>query len=485
MKKQRINGENPQKRAGAGNKIALRGGGYSLLVTAVVLAIVIVVNILANALPATWTKLDISASQLYSITSNTKVVLNHLQNDVTIYWIVQADQEDSIIENLLAKYEALSSHVTVMKKNPDVFPTFTEQYTDEQVPNNSLIVECGEKSRYISYDEIYLRDVDLYSYQYTTSFDGEGAITSAIDYVVSEDLPQIYLLEGHGESDLPATFADQVEKGNTETQQLSLLSLEAVPEDADCVMIYAPTSDISETERDMLQTYVASGGKLMVLAGPTQDTSLVNLNSLIETYGVTVKDGIVVEEEQSHFFFGYPYLLLPDLQSSEATDPLIEDRYSVIMSLSNGLQISSYATSVTSLMNTSDTAFCKTAGYALTTYDKEDEDIEGPFSLAVSIADGSGGGIVWFASSDFLDDAVNAYSSGANGDLAMNALAGLIGETEAMAIRSKSLNYNYLTISESTSSTLKFLMIGAIPLAYFGVGLVILLRRRGKQNETV
>ena len=35
-----------------------------------------------------------------------------------------------------------------------------------------------------------------------------------------------------------------------------------------------------------------------------------------------------------------------------------------------------------------------------------------------------------------------------------------------MAIRSKSLNYNYLTISESTSSLLKVLMIGIVPLAY-------------------
>ncbi|MEI3581018.1 MAG: hypothetical protein V8Q30_14110 [Acutalibacteraceae bacterium] len=35
----------------------------------------------------------------------------------------------------------------------------------------------------------------------------------------------------------------------------------------------------------------------------------------------------------------------------------------------------------------------------------------------------------------------------------MNALSSLIGEREALAIRSKSLNYNYLTITESTAST--------------------------------
>ncbi len=468
------------------NRNALKGGGYSLIIIAVVLAILIVVNFLASALPATYTRLDISSSQLYSITSNTKVVVNNLQKDVKIYWIVQQDMEDSILENLLAKYEGLSSYIDVVKKNPDVFPTFTEQYTTEAVSNNSLIVECGDKSRYISYEEIYLTEADYYSYTYTTSFDGEGAITFAIDFCVSEDLPLVYLLEGHGETALPSTFADQIQKDNIETAQLSLLSLEAVPEDADCVIVYGPTSDISETEKDMLATYVSTGGKLMVMAGPVEDGSLTNLNSLLDTYGLTVNEGIVIEEDYNHYAYGYPYLLLPNFQSHAVTDSLINANYYVILSLCNGITDAGTGSgTVHSLLYTSDTAFAKTAGYALATYEWEEGDLEGPFDLAVSIEDDSGGGIVWFASGDFLEDSLNAYSSGANGDLAMNALASLIGESESMAIRSKSLNYNYLTISESTSSTLKLLMIGVIPLAFFGVGLIVILQKRRKQNETV
>ena len=83
------------------NRIALRGGSYSLAITAVVLAILIVINILASVLPAAVTKYDISSTKLYSITSNTKAVVNALEKDVTIYWIVQSDAEDDVIENLL------------------------------------------------------------------------------------------------------------------------------------------------------------------------------------------------------------------------------------------------------------------------------------------------------------------------------------------------------------------------------------------------
>ena len=105
--------------------------------------------------------------------------------------------------------------------------------------------------------------------------------------------------------------------------------------------------------------------------------------------------------------------------------------------------------------------------------------------MAVDIETGGGGRMIWFSSSDFLNDMYNAYSSGANGDLAMNALSSLVGQSEAMAIRSKSLNYNYLTISQSTSTLLKVLMIGLFPLAYLGVGIGVILVRRKKQYETV
>ena len=202
-------------RGGARPGNALRGGGYALAVTAVVLAILVAVNVFAAALPASLTHQDISAAQFYSVTSNTKVVVNNLAEDVTIYWIVQSGEEDDVIQNLLEKYDSLSDHITVEKRNPDVYPTFAQQYTDQEVANNSLVVECGDQSRYIPLTDIYLGEINPYTGGYNaTDFDGEGAITSAIDYVTSNEYPQVYLLEGHGEGELPSAFASQIEKEN-------------------------------------------------------------------------------------------------------------------------------------------------------------------------------------------------------------------------------------------------------------------------------
>ena len=467
---------------------AMAGGSYSLILTAVVLAILVVVNVLAAALPTSLTKFDISATKLYSVTSNTKAVVHALTDDVTIYWIVQADEEDDILSNLLSKYESLSDHITVEKRNPDVYPTFAEQYTDETVENNSLVVVCGDRSRYIPLSDIYLTETDYSSYypSYSYSFDGEGAITSAIDYVTREELPQVYQLEGHGEQELPVTFADQIEKNNLELQTLSLLNVDEIPEDAACILLYAPESDISEEEQALLSDYIASGGKVLVISGPTEEGNLTTLHGLLADYGVTVHDGMVVEGDRAHYYFQSPWALMPDLNSSAITDSLIEERYYPIFTLAQGLTVDGTTdATVTELLTTSEEAFSKADGLNITTYEKEDGDTDGPFALAVSIEDVSGGQLVWFASSTFLEDAYNAYSSGANVNLAMNALSSLVGETEAMAIRSKSLDYNYLTISESTSSLLKTVMIGVFPLVYLGIGIGIVVRRRKRQHAAV
>lgn len=410
------------------NRTAFRGGTYALSITAVVMAILVVLNVLVSALPSSLTKLDISATKLYSITSNTKVVVNALEEDVTIYWIVQSGEEDDVIENLLSKYESLSDHIKVVKKNPDVYPTFAEQYTNETVQNNSLVVECGDRSRFIGYDDIYIQEADIYSYTYSTSFDGEGAITSAIDYVVTDDLPQLYVLEGHGEQELPQNFKEQIEKENIETNTLSLLTVDEVPEDADAILIYEPSSDLSEEEVDMLYEYAEDGGKLMVIAGPTEDGILENLYGLLENYDVETCEGIVVEGNRDSYTM-QPYVLLPEMSSHEITDSLIEENYYPNMPISQGMIINDESGAVTPLLTTSSESFSKATGYDLTTYEKEEGDFDGPFAVALSIDCSNEGQIVWFSSAAFLDDMYNALSSGSNSDLAMNALSSLIGES--------------------------------------------------------
>lgn len=158
------------------------------------------------------------------------------------------------------------------------------------------------------------------------------------------------------------------------------------------------------------------------------------------------------------------------------------------MPIAQGLTVSAdgEGSGVTSLLTTSAASFSKAAGYDLDTYEKEEGDIDrAPLLWRCPSTVGMEVRLSGFPPPAFLDDMYNAYSSGANGDLAMNAVSSLIGESEAMAIRSKSLNYNYLTINDAVSSLLQVVMIGVFPLLYLGIGIWVVLKRRRAQNVPV
>lgn len=461
-------------------------GSYSFLLTIVVLAILVTVNIALSFLPDSYVQEDLTANQLYSISSQSKVLLSSLKDDITIYWVVASGEEDEYVDKLLHNYEDYSSRVTVEKKDPDLNPDFTNAYTDETIYNNSVIVECGDKYRYISYQDMYdTSSTSYYSmYSSTDEFAGESLITSAISYCTTEELPVIHLLEGHGEAELTESFQEALERDNLETESLSLLNLESVPEETECILINSPSTDISETERDMLLDFMEEGGRVLVISGTTEEEELPNLNSVIENYGISVQEGVVVEENTENYVYGNPVLLMPEMKSSDITDPLIEDNYQVVVPVAKALDTSNASedVTVTSLLESSDQSFLKEEGYNIETYDKEDGDIQGPLTLAVLVAKDLENDrqmqLVWIASSMMLEEAYNSYSSDANEDFVLNVLEMMCDKDDSISVRSKSLTNEYLTISTGDSSMIKVATMGMIPGIYLITGIVVAVRRK-------
>lgn len=466
---------------------SFRAGGYSVAAAAIVLAIAVMVNVFAAALPASVTKFDTTANQLFTLSEQTEKLVGGLTDEVTVYWIVRSGREEKYLESLLSRYQSLSDKIRVVKKDPDVFPTFTQQYTDS-FTENSLIVEAGERYRYVDYNDIFVMDYTSYYYYGTEnwSFCGESELTSAIDYVVSENLPKVYLLTGHGESSLSDSFTSAAKQQNIEKAELSLLTLESVPADADCILINAPQSDISLDEQSKLREYLGNGGNLFLITDPPKNEKLSNLEALMADYGVSTVDGIVVESDQSHYVWGTPYFLLPDIASHAITTPLTEGGYRVLLPISQGLTVADDlrdTLSVTKLLTTSSSAFAKAAGYDLTTYEKEEGDVNGPFALAVAISDtvddGITSDIVWVSSAALVDDQTNTQVSGGNQDFFLNALGYLCqAEQSSLSIHAKSLSSDTLTMDSAAVSALTVAVVGVIPAAVITLGIVIWIRRK-------
>ena len=449
-------------------------GSYSFFLTVVVLAILVTVNIALSFLPDSYVQEDLTANQLYSISSQSKVMLSSLEEDITIYWVVASGEEDEYVEKLLHNYEDYSSRVTVEKKDPDLNPDFTNNYTDETIYNNSVIVECGDKYRYISYQDMYETSSMSYYSMYSSAdeFAGESLITSAISYCTTEELPVIHILEGHGEAELTESFQEALERDNLETETLSLLNSETVPEEVSCILVNSPSTDISETERDMLLDFMERGGRVLIISGTAEEEQLPNLKSVMENYGISVLEGVVVEENTDNYVYGNPVLLMPEMNSSDITDPLMEDNYQVVVPVSKALDVSeaSEDVTVTSLLESSEESFLKDEGYDIETYEQEEGDIQGPLTLAALVTkdleDDQQMQLVWIASSMMLEEAYNSYSSDANEDFILNVLEMMCEKDDSISVRSKSLTNEYLTISTADSSMIKVATMGVIPGIY-------------------
>ena len=55
-----------------------------------------------------------------------------------------------------------------------------------------------------------------------------------------------------------------------EIKSLNLLTEGSVPDDADCLLIDSPTTDISSDEKDAIIEYLENGGKAMVFSDYTE-----------------------------------------------------------------------------------------------------------------------------------------------------------------------------------------------------------------------
>ena len=106
---------------------AFRIGGYSAISIIIVVVIAVVLNLAVGKLPSTLTLLDTSSNQLSAISDQTKDTVSALEQDVTIYWIVQEGSEDPTLDLLLSRYTDLSDHVKVQTIDPVINPNFAAQ----------------------------------------------------------------------------------------------------------------------------------------------------------------------------------------------------------------------------------------------------------------------------------------------------------------------------------------------------------------------
>ena len=460
----------------------IRKGSYSLGISVVVLAIAVVFNLVVGKLPAQYRNVDLSQTKLSTIGDTTKELVSALDQDVTIYQIVESGKENETIQKLLERYAGLSSHVKVETMDPVLHPNFVSEYTEDDLADNSLIVVGEKRNKVIPYADMFESTVNYQTYQYeTTGFDGEGQVTSAISYVTTDSLPIMYTITGHEEGDMTEDMKSAIEKENIEMKDLNLLTEESVPDDADCVMLFSPQNDLSEEEANKLITYMENGGKAVIITSYL-NKEMPNLQKVLNNYGIGTMEGVVLEADGQHYISGNPTYLVPNIGSSDALGDLSKANSYVLMPVAQAVEkLEDKRDSVTieSLLTTSDSAYVKTNVNG--TLEKEDGDAEGPFDVGVAVTESVDNGetkLIYLTSANLFSQQVDAMVSGNNVKLLANSVSWMCDQEQSVSIPSKSTQISYLTVTAASARMWGMVTIGLLPVLCLVLGGGIWFKRR-------
>ncbi len=473
-----------QKRRFTVSAKKLKTGVFSAGLTAIAIALAVVVNLFAAELPSTVMEIDVTSSKLYSLTEDTKELLKDLKKDVTIYVIASEESADTTVAETLKRYEDSSSHIKVEYKDPAVNPNFYQQYTEESISMGSLIAVCGEISKVIDYRELFETEVDYNTYsQQTTGYDGEGQVTSALQYVTNENMPVVYQLAGHGETELAGNFAKAVEKANVTIKSLNLLEEDVVPKDAKALIINGPASDFSGDDADKIKAYMKDGGNVLVTLNYQAKEDMKNFASVLSEYGVTQVKGLIAEGSSGQYYQN-PFYLLPDVASSAYTSSVGSNYIFAPYVQGVSYPESSEEITYTPLLTTSDSAVAKADASAAATYAFEEGDTKGPFTIGLAAEQRKDGEItgrlVVYGSSEIISDSADEMVSGTNSGMFADALSNFVQTEDASAIviPVKSYHTAQLVVTAFLGRAIGLSILILLPALLLLAGVVIWAKRR-------
>lgn len=456
-------------------------GAYSIGLIVVTTAVVIGANLLLGQVPAEYTEFDVTKEKLYSLTEDSYKLMDGLQEDITIYVLSPESSMNLDVIETLNRYESYSDHIQVEYVDLSSNPSFAGQYTDAQVSERSLIVKSDRRSRYIDYNDLYQMELSYETYGYEmTGYDAEGQITSALHYVTTDDMPKVYLLEGHGEGTLEAGFLSVLEKLNIEYESLNLLTADEVPQDAKGLIVNAPTADLSRDDAEKIRRYLNGGGDALFVWGYSRE-ALPNYQSLLTDCDVTLAEGMVVENSMDYYYQNMLYLL-PEVLYDETTAS-VSDGY-VFVPYASGIVIDEAAEEageVHYLLKTTEDSFARINPDEVSSGEKTEGDIDGPFALGARVTKETDGGestVVVYTSAVIFEEGADAIVAGNNKKLFESTVSSFATVENAVSIPVKSYYAGFLTVPALEFIFAGLILVLALPLGLLITGLVIWLQRR-------
>jgi len=253
-------------------------GSNATVLTIAFLGILVLANVLGNRFHQRW---DITAQNDYSLSDATVRQLQNLPAPVFARAFFSGSLSDkSKAELLLKEYESKSGGkltYEMIDTNADPARANLERINVD----GTIRFKMGDK-------------------QQDTITPDEAHMTTALMKLVDPTPVKVYFITGHGERSLDQFNDDgyselktQVQNENFVLENLNLLSVPKIPDDAAAIMIAAPKTPFLPAELDIVKQYLDAKGRLVLFVDPQQDQA--NMQEILQRWDLTIGKGVVVD----------------------------------------------------------------------------------------------------------------------------------------------------------------------------------------------
>lgn len=450
-----------------------RFGSLSVLVSAVVIGILLLVNVVASR---STQAIDLTRSGLYTLSPKSVLVAQRLDSDLQVTGFFRPDQSSAKnqVADLLSRYQEQSSRVKVKFADPD--RSATQALSLGVTISGSIVLQYKNRSPVV---------LDINSLT-------ESDITGAMLRLEVNRTPMVCWAAGDGERSL--TDADQtngysgaaslIKTSNYQYRDLLLSQVAQIPADCSLVAVVGVRQPLPDAAVKNLQDYVAGGGRLLFAFDPwaTDGRILTSVNKVFQPYGEGFTGALVVEGDTAHQAANNP---TTPVAFDFGTSPIAKGLARKYVFFVQPTTITGDGTTdYTSV----DVASTSDQSYSIATQrssaDKRPGDKSGPFVLMRTLertqaTQGKKARMVMIGTSAIAaNQALPPNASGANPDLLLGALDWLAGQEELIGISPKPPAAEPLSLTSQQERLNYLITLLLLPLLIVLAGVAVFVRRR-------
>lgn len=305
---------------------------WALTLTGVI-AIGIILCVMVELLPKSFSTADLTQEKIYTISDKTKEVLKSLEEKVNIYALydrVEGEAETGTqgraeivkILDLYAGYPKVSVDYVDLNKNPKFLQTTLGTEKAKEYSAGDYIVKCGDHSVKLTKSDLYemhkLTTEEMYQYylitgsipnvsSYLTGICAEKAFTGSI-LRATNDVPVIYYDVGFGENDIGnyEILKTYIYDCGYDMKEIDLGKVTKIPEDASSMMFFGPKKDLTDSAREMLDRWLRDGKSAMFFMDikDISDSSKIiyedfkYFGEIFAKYGIKIENTVVSDADE-------------------------------------------------------------------------------------------------------------------------------------------------------------------------------------------